>query len=111
MAAKNAPKKAQWNAVRVACPDGNTWLVGVPAIEDDYADMLMQLDSLSKGHATERARDMDRKDLEHWFLEQFTLDDVREAGHRIARPTYDQLIGSYLRTSDTYECQIEFITV
>lgn len=104
------PTNPAWNAVRVKCPDGNTYIVSRVAVEDDYASMHIQLDGMSLGHATELARQADGLDV--WFREQFRLEDVRLVGHRIARPTYEQLTApSRIDCEDICDCQISFIRI
>lgn len=82
------PKKP-WNAV-VAAFDGKTYLIGRPAIEDDYASFLVSAEGIGLGHATEKARD---SDLKFWVREHLIDIDWPRLGTLIERPTYEQLIG------------------
>lgn len=107
---KKANAPTPWNAVRVIVPDGHTYLVGRPAVEDDYVQILLQ-DGLSLGHATEKVRDMDHDTMCTWFNEQFNLEDVKAMGTRLTRPTYDQLIAQDYPVNNISDCEVDFINV
>lgn len=97
------PKKP-WNAI-VATTDGKTYLIGRPAVEDDYADFIMQSDDDSLGQATEKAR---ASDLKFWVHEQLIDSDWPRLGTIIERPTYEQLIGKEKLARDR---DVRFVTI
>lgn len=97
------PKKP-WNAA-VATIDGKTYLIGRPAIEDNYAGYLMEADGLSMGHAIEKAR---AEDVEFWVHEQIIEPEWATLGALIERPTYEQLIGKAELASDR---DVRFVTI
>lgn len=85
----NRTTRRPWNAAIITFK-GFTYLVGRPAIEDDYAEFMVHADGLSLGHATEKARS---NDLKFWVHEQIDHSDWQRLGTLIARPSYLQLIG------------------
>ena len=97
------PKKP-WNAI-VATTGGKTYLIGLPAIEDDYAAFVVHADGESLGQATERAR---ASDLKSWVHEQLIDEDWQRLGTLIERPTYEQLIGKVDLARDR---DVRFVTI
>ena len=97
------PKKP-WNAV-VTTFDGKTYLIGRPAIEDDYARFLVSAECIGLGHATEKARD---SDLKFWVHEQLIDLDWARLGTLIGCPTYEQLIGKAKLARDR---DVRFVTI
>ena len=93
-----------WNAAVITI-NGTTYLVGRPAIEDDYAQFLMAAENMSLGHATEQARS---NDLKFWLHEQIIDGDWARLGTVIARPSYEQLIGKEPPARDR---DVRFLTI
>lgn len=103
MAAKN------WNTIVIKAPDGYTYAVPRIAVEDDWAQVHMELDDLSLGYATEKARGWDDRDIECWFVEQcHDLGWVKHNGIVVRRPTYAQLLKSE-RCNDIEDCTIKYV--
>jgi hypothetical protein len=81
-----------WNLAIMDAGNGYVYAVSRTQVENDYADFLMQADGLSFGHAVERSRDS-AEAIDTWIHEQFNLEDFKNVGITLQRPSYERLLG------------------
>lgn len=70
---------------RIQSPCGRTYVVALEAVRDDYAHFISKTDKVSYEKALEG---VSSSDVESWFHDQFTWEDVERLGECVARPAH-----------------------
>lgn len=96
---QNAANKKKNTGFQVTSPCGRVWFVPHAAVFDDYVAFLMDADKLGEDEAIEKAKE--HCDIECWFNEQWSWDEIREYGRLIQQASQEDI----QRALDSYQRQ------